>query len=267
MVLDSLAPARRRLVLVLVALAGALILVVGLVVALGRPAPVVPVSQDRLGPVLLVPGYGGSVGGLDDLAGALRSEGRTVQVVAPPGDGRGDLREHAALVAQAARGAVAHGAPSVDLVGYSAGGVVVRYVVAELGGGDLVRRVVTLASPHHGTEVAAEASGLGERACPTACQQLVPDSDLLSALDRGDQTPPGPQWVALWTTADDVVVPATSGRLEGAVSFALQDVCPGDQVEHSGVPSDPSVVAIVLAELGTADVARPPTSLCVSPTG
>ena len=108
---------------------------------------------------------------------------------------------------------VADGAPSVDVVGYSAGGVVVRLWVDDLGGGSLARRVVTLSSPHHGTEVAGLGADLGEEACPTACEQLAPDSDLLTTLNARDETPPGPRWVALWTTDDATVVPPTSGLL------------------------------------------------------
>ncbi len=260
--LASLSPARRRLVVGAAVVAAVVVLAVAVTAALGGGRTVTPVAQDRLGPVLLLPGYGGAASGLDPLARALRGEGRTVEVIAPPGDGRGDLREHATLVEQAAQDAVDGGAPSVDVVGYSAGGVVARYMVAELGGGDLVRRVVTLSSPHHGTDLAAGAAGLGAASCPEACRQLAPGSELLTDLNRGDETPPGPQWVALWTTDDQTVVPPTSGRLEGAVSFAVQDVCPGVSVGHGDVPSEPTVITIVLDELGTARPATPTPEVC-----
>ncbi len=260
--LASLSPARRRLVVGAVVVAAVVVLAVAVTAVLGNGRTATPVAQDRLGPVLLLPGYGGSASGLDPLAEALRDEGRTVEVVAPPGDGRGDLREHAALVEQAAQDALDAGAPSVDVVGYSAGGVVARYLVADLGGDSLVRRVVTLASPHHGTDLAAGAAGLGTASCPEACRQLAPGSELLTDLNRGDETPAGPEWVALWTTDDQTVVPPTSGRLDGAVSFALQDVCPEVSVGHSDVPADPTVIAIVLDALGTATPVTPTSEVC-----
>ncbi len=260
--LASLSPARRRLVVSAVAVAAMVVLAVAVTTVLGRERAAAPVAQDEVGPVLLLPGYGGAAAGLDPLAQALRAEGRTVEVIAPPGDGRGDLREHAALVEQAAQDAVDGGAPSVDVVGYSAGGVVARYMVADLGGDELVRRVVTLSSPHHGTDLAGDAAGLGAASCPEACRQLAPDSELLTDLNRGDETPAGPQWVALWTTDDQTVVPPTSGRLDGAVSFAVQDVCPTLRVGHSDVPSDPSVINIVRDELGTGRPQVPGPSVC-----
>ena len=81
-------------------------------------------------------------------------------------------------------------ADSVDIIGYSAGGVVARLYVRDEGGASVVRRVLTLGSPHHGTDVAAlaeEAAG----GCPKACEQLATGSDLLRRLNAGDETPEG----------------------------------------------------------------------------
>ena len=109
--------------------------------------------------MLLVPGYGGSTTSLEVLAARLRAAGREAVVVPLPGDGTEDLTcDVPPLVAAAAQAALAGGAPSVDVVGYSAGGVVARLWEAA-GGAAVTRRVVTLGSPHHGTSVA----GLGAR--------------------------------------------------------------------------------------------------------
>jgi triacylglycerol esterase/lipase EstA (alpha/beta hydrolase family) len=263
--LGSLAPARRRFVIGLVVLAVvAVSTAVGLVVARGGGG-VTPVAQDRAGPVLLVPGYGGSTAALRVLAGALSGQGRETQVVASQGTGTQDLRDQAADLAEAVDRALdGSGASSVDLVGYSAGGVVVRYYVAELGGGSKVRRVVTLASPHHGTDLAALAGALGSQACPEACRQLDPDSDLLRQLNAGDETPDGPVWVAIWTDDDKTVVPPDSGSLDGALDLSVQSVCPDDTVGHPDVPRDPTVIAMVEAVLDRPRVARPGPDVCVS---
>ncbi len=262
-VLGSLAPARRRLVL------GAAVLLVAVVVAavvltvVRRDPAVEPVAQDEPGPVLLVPGYGGSTASLQVLTDALSAEGRDARIVKPAGTGTQDLRDQATDLSAAVDAALERtGASSVDLVGYSAGGVVVRYYVAELGGGSHVRRAVTLASPHHGTDLASLAGALGSAACPAACQQLAPDSDLLRALNADDETPAGPAWVALWTEDDKTVVPPDSGSLDGALDLDLQDVCPGLTAGHPDVPRTPAVIAIVEAVLGAGAPSTPGPAVC-----
>ncbi|MCW2737277.1 alpha/beta fold hydrolase [Nocardioides sp.] len=262
-VLASLSPARRRL-----ALAIAVLLVIAVATATGvallrRDPAVRPVAQDRVGPVLLVPGYGGSTTSLEVLGDVLEAEGRDVRIVAASGSGTGDLREAASHLAEVVDATLAEtGAPSVDVVGYSAGGVVLRLYVADLGGGSTVRRAVTLSSPHHGTDLAALALALGTRTCPVACEQLDPDSDLLRRLNAGDETPAGPEWVVLWTEDDGTVVPPESGDLEGALGYAVQSVCSGLTVEHPDVPRTPAVIAMVESALGTGEPVVPDASVC-----
>lgn len=215
-----------------------------------RPSAAAP--QDRPGPVLLVPGYGGSTLSLESLAGELRREGRTATVVGLPGDGTGDLRASAEALAVAAEAELAAGAPSVDVIGYSAGGLVARLWAREHP--TEVRRVVTLGSPHHGTRLAAFGAAFAPSSCPLACQQLAPGSELLGDLNEGDETPEGPQWLSLWTTQDEVVTPPESARLEGAVNLALQDLCPGMQVNHDQLPTSPVVSSLVLQALSAPDL-------------
>lgn len=249
---------RRRLLLQAVALVVGLLAVVAV---LGRvlgsdDAPVRPADQAVPGPVLLVPGYGGSTDALEVLAGSLRALGRTAAVLPLPGDGTGDLALSVAVLDAAATAA---GGP-VDVVGYSAGGVVARAWAADHP--SRVRRVVTLGSPHHGTSVAALGAVLAPAACPLACQQLVPGSDLLDRLNGADETPPGPQWLSLWTTQDETVTPPTSARLDGAVNVELQALCPGLQVTHSDLPRDAVVTRVVRAALTGPAIAQPGAEVC-----
>jgi triacylglycerol lipase len=232
--------------------------VAGFLIRDGR-APERRVDPDRPGTVLLVAGYGGSTGSLDVLAERLRAAGRTVKVVPPVGDNTGDLRAQAEVLDDTARQAIAAGAPSVDVVGYSAGGVVVRIWTADLGGAALTRRVVTLGSPHHGTEVAGLATQFLAGSCPTACRQLAPGSDVLSGLP---ETPEGPRWVSIWTAKDDLVVPPSSAALRGAVDIELQRVCADSQVEHGGLPRDPLTVELVQRALGPGLAAVPAPVSC-----
>jgi triacylglycerol esterase/lipase EstA (alpha/beta hydrolase family) len=257
---------RRRLLLAVVAVLALLAAVALVVPRLGSdPAARVAAPQDRPGPVLLVPGYGGSTAGLEVLARRLREAGREAVVVPAPGDGTGDLRETAEALGEVAERLLGEGAPSVDLVGYSAGGVVTRLWAQDAA--DRVRRVVTLGSPHHGSRLAASGALFAPGACPVACQQLVPESQLLSDLNDGDETPDGPQWLSLWTVQDETVTPPESARLEGAVNVVLQDVCPGLAVSHSALPTEPLVAGIVLQALSSQPVAPPTDCAALSAAG
>jgi triacylglycerol esterase/lipase EstA (alpha/beta hydrolase family) len=246
---------RRR---ALLAAAAALVLVLagglGLRLLAGRSTG--PVDQSRPGPVLLVPGFGGSRTALDELAARLRATGRTATVVTLPGDGTGDLIQQAATLDDAAKHALDDGAPSVDVVGYSAGGVVTRIWVDRFDSADRARRVVTLGSPLHGARVAAEGAAVGGTACPTACRQLAPGSDLLDELDA-NPLPAGLPWLSVWTENDETVQPPDSARLDGAVNVPLQSLCPRARVSHGQLPTDPRVTALVLQGVAAAPLTAP----------
>ena len=239
--------------------------VVALVVSNTRGDDVRPVPQGDAGPVLLVPGYGGSTTGLQVMAAALRAAGRDVVVVQLAGDGRGNLNDQAGVLDQAVQDALARtGAASVDIVGYSAGGVVARLWVANDGGASLARRVITLGTPHHGTDLAGLAGAVTPADCPEACVQLAPDSELLRRLNAGDETPAGPRWVSIWSTDDRVVVPPESAEIDGAVNFSVQSVCGGRTVEHSELPTSLTVIALVEFELAAATPSVPAAAACAS---
>jgi triacylglycerol esterase/lipase EstA (alpha/beta hydrolase family) len=265
-VFAGLSPARRRLVVGLLAVLVVAVLAAVATVVVPRltAAGPAPVSQDEPGPVLLVPGYGGSTESLQPLAARLTAAGRDANVVPVPGDGTGDLVAAAAALATAVDDALARsGADSVDVVGYSAGGVIARLWAAD-GGAAQARRVLTLGSPHHGTTLADLATGVAPGQCPVGCQQLTTDSGLLARLNAGDETPTGPTWVSVWSTADQTVTPPDSARLDGALDLTVQSVCADSRVAHGQLPDDPVVQGIVLAELapgppvelGSADCAR-----------
>jgi triacylglycerol lipase len=252
--LAGLSPARRRVVLGLVALVVlAVTALTGVVLARSSGDPTGPVAQDSLGPVLLVPGYGGGTAALGPLADDLTAQGRDATVVPLPGDGTGDLNASADALGAAADAALERtGADTVDVVGYSAGGLVARLWVAD-GNAAAVRRVVTLGSPHHGTTLADLAGGIVPAECPAGCRQLATDSALIAGLNAADETPEGPTWVSIWTTQDETVTPPDSARLDGAVNLTVQSVCARTRVGHGDLPRNPLVQRMVLAELGPGD--------------
>ena len=219
-------------------------------------------DQSRPGAVIVVPGYGGSVADVAPIVDHLRSEGRTVIAYQPSEGGTGDLRVQAKRLAKLAQLMIDRtGVGSVDVVGYSAGGVIARIFVRDDGGDSVVRRVLTLGSPHHGTDVATLAAQVGG-GCPKACEQMVVDSDLVRHLNAGDETPDGPRWVTVRTEGDRTVTPSESAELSGALNIVIQDVCPGSTATHAGLPSDPVVLATVDSALGAGPPTRPSGVTC-----
>ena len=245
---SGLAPQRRRLLLGLIAAVVAAA-VAGIWLVVRNADPAAEVAQDQQRPVVLIPGLGGSTTGLRPLAERLGADGREVTILSLPGDGRGDLREQAAALDDEVRAALDRtGESSVDIVGYSAGGIVARIWLADLGGDALARRVITLGTPHHGTQLAAVAGDLAPAGC-VACSQVAPDSAVLRQLNAGDETPDGPEYVSIWTTLDETVIPPDSSELDGALAIPIQGVCADAQVTHGQLPSDSLVVGIVAEEL------------------
>lgn len=208
-----------------------------------------------------MPGYGGNSSDLSVLASRISDTGRQAIVVQLPGHGTGDLTADARALNHAVTGALRHGAPSVDVIGYSAGGVVALIWAQDDDGALKARRVITLGSPFHGTTVAALAHDFVPRLCPVACRQLVPGSGLLTRLGAPPR-PSQPPWLSLWTTDDLVVTPPASARLPGALNVPVQAVCPGRQISHEQLPVDPVVVAIVLRAIGRGPVRYPAAASC-----
>ena len=103
------------------------------------------------------------------------------------------------------------GAPQVDVVGFSMGGLVTRVYLALLGGRQHVRTFVSISAPHHGTFMAYGLPLVGAR-------QMRPGSALLKRL--GDDVGPlGDVAVhSIYTPFDATVVPGSSGILRGARS-------------------------------------------------
>jgi triacylglycerol lipase len=265
--LGRLSPRRRLFVAGVAALVVVIVVAVvaGVLVSGGGASPSTPAAgtpaQDRPGPVLLVPGYGGSRGSLSALARRIRAAGRVATVLHLPGNGTGSLSADASVLNAAVNRALRGGAPSVDVIGYSAGGVTTLLWARQDGGVHKARRVITLGSPFHGTELASAAEAFVPGACPAACRQLVPDSRLLTRLDA-TAVPPRPRWLSLWSTGDTTVTPPDSARLAGALNVPIQSVCPGVQVSHSQLPTNPAVTAMVLQALGSGPVRVPTASDC-----
>ena len=212
--------------------------------------------------MLLVPGYGGSTGSLDELAARIRSTGRTATVVPLAGDGTGDLTVQARVLEGYVNQAIGAGSGPVTVIGYSAGGVVAWLWYVDYGGASQAGKIITLGSPLHGARIAAVGTGFDPGECPVACQQLVPGSALLTQLQQSAQ--PRPPWLSLWSTDDQTVQPPDSARLPGAVNVPLQSVCPGIDIQHSQLPTAPLVVGLVLHTLAGGRLSAPVPGDCAA---
>jgi len=240
-----LSPRRRTLI---VATALAVVVAVGAAVAAAgglwrRAEPELARAGEV--PVLVVPGYNGTPASVGTLAARLRAAGHRVVVVELPDRGTRDLRASATALGAAVDRT---GAARVDLVGYSAGGVVVRVLLADPARALRARRVVLLGAPNHGTELAGAAAALDPGTCGSVCQ-LAPGSGLLAGLNRDDETPPGPRFFSIWTAADQTVVPPATARLDGAANIRVQDVCPSASLGHGGLVADPLALGLVVEAL------------------
>jgi triacylglycerol esterase/lipase EstA (alpha/beta hydrolase family) len=108
------------------------------------------------------------------------------------------------------------GAREVDLVGHSMGGVVARYYVAIAGGDPVVKNLVTLGSPHAGSDISQLSIGHSQT-------ELALGSRLLERL----ATAPAPahtRVTAIWSRADALVPGARQLALPGADVVMYDDL-------------------------------------------
>lgn len=120
----------------------------------------------------------------------------------------------------------------IHVVGHSLGGLIARYYVQRMGGHERVRTLITLGTPHAGTELARAASVL------PLVRQLRPDSRLIRDLSE-----PAPgcttRFLAFYSDLDQLVVPSRNGRIEhpdlNARNVAIRGVGHMSLPNHSGI--------------------------------
>jgi len=108
------------------------------------------------------------------------------------------------------------GAEQVDIVGHSMGGVVARYYVAMLGGDGPVANLITIGSPHAGTDVAGLGVGHARR-------ELLAGSKLLARMAAAPP-PKHTRVTTILSHADALVPAAQQGELAGAERIVYDDL-------------------------------------------
>ncbi|HVB27208.1 MAG TPA: alpha/beta fold hydrolase [Mycobacteriales bacterium] len=145
----------------------------------------------------------------------------------------------------------------VHVVGHSLGGLIARYYVQRLAGDARVHTLVTLGSPHSGTNAA--------RLLPQRItRQLRPGSDLIGELAEpaaGCRT----RFVAFWTDLDALIVPKRSARVDHPDLTARNVLVRA--VGHMSLPINRTVVHEICTTLAHLDSDGHTLAAGVTPIG
>ncbi|MBL6275621.1 alpha/beta fold hydrolase [Micromonospora fiedleri] len=200
-------------------------------------------------PVIVVGGLSGIAAVYQPLAARLRADGYRVWVYELPNLGLGDIAASAgSLRTFVGKVRASTGAAKIDLVAHSEGGLVSRYYIKNLGGGDTIGRYVSLGTPQYGTYVANMLAFLGLGSCAgiVACQQMTIGSSFLAALNAGDDTPGSVRWTTVRTWQDELVRPVDNATLaDGATNVLIQAKCPLRVVGHLALVVDGTTYSII----------------------
>lgn len=163
-----------------------------------------------------------------------------------------DIRAAAELLGRHIEGICERtGSKQVDIVGHSLGGLIARYYVQRLGGDLRVRTLVTLGTPHSGTQVVPLAN-----AHPIV-RQMRPGSDLIEEL-----TLPAPDcrthFVSFWSDLDHLMDPLETACVDHPDLLAQNVRVSG--IGHLALPVHPAVAAGIRQVLDADTHAAPDTA-------
>ena len=131
------------------------------------------------------------------------------------------------------------GAEKINIVAHSMGGLVTRAYLVAHAGADRVARLITIGSPHQGTQMAA--FGVGR-----CVHEMRPDSARLKALVAAEIDLPKPPTLSIYTLNDDLVYPAESSLLDWAENLPMAGV------GHVSMLSSKPAIERIIAELQVA---------------
>ncbi|HWE90834.1 MAG TPA: lipase [Pseudonocardiaceae bacterium] len=132
------------------------------------------------------------------------------------------------------------GASQVDIVSHSMGSISSRYCIKFSGCAGKVNHWISLDGVNNGTSMWSACSWI------VACQEMAPNSSVLTKLNTAPQLPTGVKWSTFWSANNFPVVPATSTELPGATNTET-----AGNVSHISIPSDSAVISGVAQTLGS----------------
>jgi len=161
-------------------------------------------------------------------------EAKGHQCIAPsltPNSGSEGLEQLAEELKMVIDGALSATDQGICLVGFSMGGLVARYYLQALGGYQVAKLFVSIATPHHGSFWAHGLPTKGVR-------QMRPGSSFLLELQRSSSCLQEVQCFSYWTPYDLVIVPAASSIWDKADNIKVNVLAHHLMVKDSGVIGD-----------------------------
>jgi triacylglycerol esterase/lipase EstA (alpha/beta hydrolase family) len=184
----------------------------------------------------------------------------------------GDTQVAGEYIVYALRAMAAQSGRSVDVLGYSQGGMLPRFALRFWPDTRrLVADMVGLDPSNHGT---LDSWALCRANCPPAFWQQATGARFLDALNSRAETFPGIDYTQIYSHTDEVVVPNTDASGSSSLhtgsgqitNVAVQDICPNDTSDHLAMGSyDPVGFALALDAFthpGTANPARISKTAC-----
>lgn len=199
--------------------------------ALFAPTGSKPASASHVDPILFVHGYTSNASAWDTMIARFQADGwESNRLFAYTFSST----QSNATVAQAVKTRVDQiiaqtGAAKVDIITHSMGGLSSRYYLKNLGGAAVTDEWVSLGGPNHGTTWAYGCFFF------SPCNQMIPGSSFLNALNSGDETPGAARYGTWWSPCDELINPDTSTILSGATN--TQTAC----MSHSALRTDTTV--------------------------
>ena len=172
---------------------------------------------DARRPVVLLHGYAQHAANFLWLMRRLRGDGWLHLYSVRHTAMRGDIEQSALRLGDAIdRIRRESGAPFVDVIAHSMGGLVARACIRARGAGSGIGRLITLGTPHQGTRA------LGWLGRDRMVAQMRPDSPVFGRLAADDPVPSIVDCISIYSADDALVVPASAAYYPGAFNIEIR---------------------------------------------